>query len=451
MAQPERKLSLQAFLQLLTSNGLPVKRSMAVAGKIYKEVNTPNSLGELTDVKLVSLGVSDKEDRKLVLGAVSKAGYRAKVVEKVKTEEGRKRQASIPCALPPGNAEETKSSTATASGSSVSYPTKKAATPPPTKKRKVAKKNDQNEFLPDKIHEQGDEVGSLEFDEILDEEMLKGKFVVINRAPIMMAWSFLVAERMGFQREEALSIASVYTEMNAISKGASLGIYPKSSTYSLSVLPNGKAAPHNGGAQPYVDLMGRRIPLIQISSVDGSHGSGTISTSPSTSNATSGPDGNEGQGQWRALSPEKGMPVSPASTCSYITRSLRQMTPAIMGAMRLLADSYANELNKVGWELYADFRPEVDGWGKRGQVSCDRILGLRKKQRLASGKKEQMKEEGESDLSSKGGEARGDEDSVDEDRPKSDAIANPPEPTTSVEEYEAALEDFDADELSALP
>lgn len=38
--------------------------------------------------------------------------------------------------------------------------------------------------------------------------MLKGKFVVINRAPIMMAWSFLVAERMGFQREEALSIGT---------------------------------------------------------------------------------------------------------------------------------------------------------------------------------------------------------------------------------------------------
>lgn len=240
--------------------------------------------------------------------------------------------------------------------------------------------------------------------------------------------------------------------MNAITKGASLGIYPKSSTYSLSVLPNSKAAPHNGGAQPYVDLMGRRIPLIHISSADGSHGSGTISTSPSTSNATSGPDGNGGQGQWRALSPEKGMPVSPASTYSYITRSLRQMTPAIMGAMRLLADSYANELNKVGWELYADFRPEVDGWGKRGHVSCDRILGLRKKKWLASGEeKEQMKKEGESDLSSKGREARGDEDTVDEDGRKGDAIANPPEPTTSVEEYEAAFEDFDADELSALP
>ena len=36
--------------------------------------------------------------------------------------------------------------------------------------------------------------------------MLKSKFVVVNRAPIMTAWSFVVAERLGFQREEALSI-----------------------------------------------------------------------------------------------------------------------------------------------------------------------------------------------------------------------------------------------------
>lgn len=32
------------------------------------------------------------------------------------------------------------------------------------------------------------------------------KSTVVNRAPIMMAWAFVVAERLGFQREEALSI-----------------------------------------------------------------------------------------------------------------------------------------------------------------------------------------------------------------------------------------------------
>lgn len=37
-------------------------------------------------------------------------------------------------------------------------------------------------------------------------QALKTKYVIINRAPIMMAWAFVVAERLGFQREEALSI-----------------------------------------------------------------------------------------------------------------------------------------------------------------------------------------------------------------------------------------------------
>lgn len=85
----------------------------------------------------------------------------------------------------------------------------------------------------------------------------------------MTAWSFIVAERLGFQREEALSIgecsvihhglqlakssfreATVYTEMNAISKGVSLGIYDRGKGKGVEAT--------KGGTQPYVDLMGRR-------------------------------------------------------------------------------------------------------------------------------------------------------------------------------------------------
>ena len=37
-------------------------------------------------------------------------------------------------------------------------------------------------------------------------QVLKSKSTVVNRAPLMTAWATVVAERMGFQREEALSI-----------------------------------------------------------------------------------------------------------------------------------------------------------------------------------------------------------------------------------------------------
>lgn len=39
-----------------------------------------------------------------------------------------------------------------------------------------------------------------------NDEVLKVKSTVINRAPLMTAWATIVAERLGFEREEALSI-----------------------------------------------------------------------------------------------------------------------------------------------------------------------------------------------------------------------------------------------------
>ena len=46
------------------------------------------------------------------------------------------------------------------------------------------------------------------------------------------------------------AIASVYTEMNAISKGVAIGMYDESKKDGVEA--------SKGGSQPYVDLMGRR-------------------------------------------------------------------------------------------------------------------------------------------------------------------------------------------------
>lgn len=86
--------------------------------------------------------------------------------------------------------------------------------------------------------------------------------------------------------------------------------------------------------------------------------------------------------QWRALSASN--PVPPSASYTYITNSLRQTTPFVIGALVLLAQSYEpNELNRKGFALYADFRPDVEdgkkGWGKKGEVKCQTILNLRKK------------------------------------------------------------------------
>lgn len=87
------------------------------------------------------------------------------------------------------------------------------------------------------------------------------------------------------------------------------------------------------------------------------------------------------EGQWRALS--DGSPIFPGAAFSYISRSFRQTTPYIIGALQLLASSYPpNELNSKGWSLYVEFRPQADGWGKRSEVKCGRVLDLRRKETI---------------------------------------------------------------------
>jgi hypothetical protein len=62
----------------------------------YKDYNTPARLGELTDPKLLSLGVSDKEDRRLVLSALNAAGYRAIAVTNSKQRRIAKNRTPTP-------------------------------------------------------------------------------------------------------------------------------------------------------------------------------------------------------------------------------------------------------------------------------------------------------------------------------------------------------------------
>ncbi|KAI0375605.1 hypothetical protein BV20DRAFT_984409 [Pilatotrama ljubarskyi] len=303
------KISLPAFLKMLANSNIPPSKAMAVAGKIYKTHNTPEQLGMLTDFSLESAGVAEKDLRKQVLAAVRKAGYKGKPSTSKAAASG------LPSASSAGKASSSKTD------------------------RKRKPDDDLNELLPSKPREEGDSYGSLEFNEMLDEEVIKTKYTVVNRAPIMMAWAFVVAERLGFRREEALSIASVYTEMNAVSKGVSLGIYRDGKQRGMDA--------SRTGSQPYVELMGRR-PLYQTAS-----------------------------GQWRALS--SGSPVVPTSAFSYITRALRQTAPHIVGALRLLAESYSPaELNEKGFSLYAEFRPASEGWGQKAEVRCATILALRK-------------------------------------------------------------------------
>jgi len=133
--------------------------------------------------------------------------------------------------------------------------------------------------------------------------------------------------------------ASVYTEMNATSKGISLGIFD-----------TGKNADYEvGSAQPFVELMGRQIPVLKT----------------------------EG-GEWRGVT--KGGAVEPEVAFGYMRKSFRHTIGSVIGGMRLLAEAFSpDELNKEGFALYTDFRPNSGGeWGQRGEMRMSTILALRR-------------------------------------------------------------------------
>src|SRR5208282_4883832 len=49
--------------------------------------------------------------------------------------------------------------------------------------------------------------------------------ILINRAPVLTLWATTVAERLGFDRDEALSLGKAVAGLTAQSKGQRLGIY----------------------------------------------------------------------------------------------------------------------------------------------------------------------------------------------------------------------------------
>jgi hypothetical protein len=48
---------------------------------------------------------------------------------------------------------------------------------------------------------------------------------VVNRAPVLTLWAAVVAEVLGFEHDEALTLGRAVAELNAYSKGVSLGLF----------------------------------------------------------------------------------------------------------------------------------------------------------------------------------------------------------------------------------
>lgn len=76
----------------------------------------------------------------------------------------------------------------------------------------------------------------------------------INRAPVLTLWAAVVAERLGFDRDEALSPGRAVAGLNAQSKGRRLGVFKPH-----EVKPE-KARDRGDGGRFLVEVCGRDVP-----------------------------------------------------------------------------------------------------------------------------------------------------------------------------------------------
>ncbi|MHC4249142.1 MAG: hypothetical protein ACYS9X_08450 [Planctomycetota bacterium] len=169
--------------------------------------------------------------------------------------------------------------------------------------------------------------------------------VSINRAPVLTLWGAVVAERLGFDRDAALTLGKAVAGLNAQSKGRRLGIFgtPK--------------APERGGPPKrvglgeefWVEICGRPVP--------GKYTADGI----------------------RAVILDK--PIDPDGVRRYLAGKFGGALDAVREAMRELADSFEPErLELLAYSFYEQFRPQIEpgrrGWGQKGTLDLALIRSL---------------------------------------------------------------------------
>ena len=179
--------------------------------------------------------------------------------------------------------------------------------------------------------------------------MSGSRTIYINRAPVLTLWAAEVAERLGFRRDEALTLGRAVAGLNAYSKGVSLGLFrpsPKSVKDRRKRLTRGRRLK--------VDVLRCAVPVVRT------------------------PDG------LRALS--GGRPISPTSVQRYLQGKFGDhLTPARAAMRRLARSAPPKTLAANGFALYVKFRPSVaagvKGWGARGKLDLHLIRRLTKTSR----------------------------------------------------------------------
>ncbi len=167
--------------------------------------------------------------------------------------------------------------------------------------------------------------------------------ILINRAPVLTLWATAVAERLGFDQDEALSLGKAVAGLTAQSKGRRLGIF-KPVPQEVK-----KARARKRGEEFLIEICGRQVPA--INTADGV----------------------------RAVN--KNTPIEAKSVERYLESKFAESLGTARAAMRDLAKAFRPEqLSQSAFSLYEKFRPAipegVTGWGAKGNLDIDRIRSL---------------------------------------------------------------------------
>lgn len=173
------------------------------------------------------------------------------------------------------------------------------------------------------------------------------KTVKVNRAPVLTLWAAVVAERLGYRHDEALTLGKAVAGLNAQSKGRRLGIFQESDKD--EAMEQRKTRTDEEEEITMVSLLGRPVPTIK--SADGIRA--TI----------------------------KGSPIDPASVRRYLAQKFGESFDEVEDALKALAKAYPpRRLEQEAYGLYEDFRPRVPegekGWGAKGEFDLAHIRSL---------------------------------------------------------------------------
>jgi hypothetical protein len=164
---------------------------------------------------------------------------------------------------------------------------------------------------------------------MLQEIAMATPTISINRAPVLTLWAAIVAERLGFHKDEALSLGRAVAGLTAQTKGRRLGIYKPHEQKPR------QARKKERDETFWIEVLGRPVPAKNTE-----HGI-------------------------RALSGTK--EIEPEGVRRYLESKFGDDLAAVRAAMQRLAKSFAaKELAKRAFELYERFRPAipegVKGW-----------------------------------------------------------------------------------------